>query len=148
MRLSPKSVFFGIVALGLPFSVALGWTLGTPDAAPPSATAPGGAGGFGTAPVQAASPASGAGTTWVPRAPQPVSVVESVAPSAPTSVAPSSAVPSAAASGSPGPTLTLPPVPTPTAILQPPSSPVATSASPSAEPSAESFRRRWLAERS
>ncbi|MEV4635998.1 hypothetical protein AB0J80_01470 [Actinoplanes sp. NPDC049548] len=133
MRLSPKSVFFGIVALGLPFAVAVGWTLGTPNAAPPSVSAPVGEGAFGAAPATATSPASGSLTSWTPRAPEPVSVVESVAPSSP-SVAPTSGVPSASASGSATPTLTMPPVPTPTSVFDPPSSPAATQTSADADP--------------
>ncbi|MEU8615323.1 hypothetical protein AB0C29_45810, partial [Actinoplanes sp. NPDC048791] len=38
------------MALGLPFAVTVGWTLGTPSPAPPPVSAPGGAGGIGAAP--------------------------------------------------------------------------------------------------
>lgn len=122
------------MALGLPFAVAVGWTLGTPGTAPPPVSAPDGAGAFGTAPLKATTPASGSITDWEPHATEPVSVVESVAPSAP-SVAPSSRVPSSSsASGSATPTLTMPPVPTPTSIVDPPSSPAATATSGDAGP--------------
>ncbi|MFI7596914.1 hypothetical protein [Actinoplanes sp. NPDC049681] len=126
-------MFFGLVSLGLPFAVAVGWTLGTPDTAPPAVSAPGGAGAFGAAPVKATTPASDSITQWPPHAPEPVSVVESVAPSSP-SVAPSSGVPSATASGSGAPTLTMPPVPTPTSIVDPPSSPAPAATSGDADP--------------
>ncbi|WP_306203996.1 hypothetical protein [Actinoplanes sp. RD1] len=126
MRFTPKSVFLGIVAVGLPFAVVTGWSLATPGT-PPSAVAqaPGGAGGLGAAPA-GRQPARTVTTpeTWSPRETRQVSVIESVAPSAPPAKAsptatgtPSSAPPtSPAADPDTGSTLTLPPVPTPTSI--------------------------------
>ena len=50
MRLSPKSIFFGLVSLGLPIAVTVGWILGEPATSQTSAAAtPGGAGGIGGA---------------------------------------------------------------------------------------------------
>jgi len=51
VRLTPKSLFFGLVSIGLPFAVALGWVLGeTTTVTPPAAATPDGFGGLGTAP--------------------------------------------------------------------------------------------------
>ncbi|WP_162181500.1 hypothetical protein [Actinoplanes friuliensis] len=137
MRLSPKPIFFGLVALGLPFAVTVGWTLGTPAPAPPAVSAPGGAGGIGIAPTKAAKPATGTVVDWSPPATRPVAVESSLPPSAvPVTVLPSAVTPSAVVSGSPSPTFTLlPPVPTPTAVVTTPPSPSPTGPSTSAEPS-------------
>lgn len=140
MRLSPKSVFFGIVAVGLPVALTVGWMLGTPAPARPVASAPGGAGGMGAAPQTAlvtSQPVTPVGYTSRP--PRP-GVSPSTAPStAPVSAAPPVSPPpmvAPAASSAPPPSLDLPPVPTPTQVIVPPDSPSATpSESPSAQPS-------------
>jgi hypothetical protein len=72
VRLSPKSIFLGIVALGLPITVTIGWTFGDPPAGP-SVPAPDGAGGIGGAPAQGTSVPSAAGG-WSTASPRPVSV--------------------------------------------------------------------------
>ncbi|MGA5303449.1 hypothetical protein ACPCHT_26225 [Nucisporomicrobium flavum] len=132
MRLTPRTVFLGLVALGLPFAVSVGWALGSPDEAPPAVSAPGGAGALGSAPVASAVPESVG--DWVPRAPKPVSVVKPVRPSASASAAPSSGTPSAPMSGSAAPSLTEPPVPTPASVFPTPPDPDATTAPTSATP--------------
>ena len=54
MRLSPKHIFLGIVAFGLPIALTTGWALGvpTPDG---GAGTPQGAAGIGAAPSAVAS---------------------------------------------------------------------------------------------
>lgn len=146
MRYSPRSIFFSVVALGLPFAVTVGWTIGTPAPAPPPVSAPGGAGGIGAAPARVTTPATSTVLDAPARPPKPVAVaVQSALPALPRTTtpgaAPSGAPPSAAVpSTSPEPTLTLlPPVPTPTSILTTPPSPSATVPSASAEPDASSL---------
>jgi hypothetical protein len=127
--LTPKYVFFGIVVLGLPLAVTVGWVLGTPSVAPIVASAPGGAGGMGAAPPRAESPQPGAADGYSSR-----SRPGSGPSAAPVSVPPVSAAPPAATAPATSPTvtrssppeLTLPPVPTPTDITVSPSSPSAT----------------------
>jgi hypothetical protein len=130
VRLSPKSIFFGIVSLGLPFAVTVGWTLGTPDVAQPVASAPGGAGGMGAAPVHAVPSQPVTAVEYSSNPPRPGSSPSAAAASAaPVSVPPpASAEPSTGTSATqpPLPVLTLPPVPTPTEVSAPPSSPSAT----------------------
>jgi hypothetical protein len=138
VRLSPKYVFSGIVAFGLPFAVTMGWLLGTPVEKPPVASAPGGAGGIGAAPErvvtsQPVTPADYASQPPLPGAPV------SPAPTTPASTAPLiTAGPSASGSppSSPPPVLDMPPVPTPTEIFDPPPDPSATpsDSAPMAEP--------------
>jgi hypothetical protein len=151
VRFSPRSIFLGVVALGLPFAVTVGWTIGAPSPVPPSVSAPGGLGGIGTAPSRATTAATSPVGDWSPRAPRPVSV-ESTLPGLPltTGTAPSGAVPSAVvSSGSPDPTLTLlPPVPTPTSVLTTPPSPSATVPSESAEPESPGLNAARLVRRS
>jgi hypothetical protein len=149
VRFSPRSIFFSVVALGLPFAVTVGWTLGTPSPAPPPVSAPGGAGGIGAAPPRATTTATSSVVDWSPRPPKPVAV-ESSLPGLPlatiTSAAPSGGVPSVIVpSGSPDPILTMPPVPTPTSVVITPPSPSATEPSSSAEqePPA-SLRHGWF----
>ena len=149
MRFSPRSIFFSVVALGLPFAVTVGWTLGTPTPAPPAVSAPGGAGGIGAAPPQATTvtTATTATTSPVldgsPRPAKPVAAaVESSLPGRPgpaarTRTAPSDSPPPVIvpSDDSPDPTLTLlPPVPTPTQIVTTPPSPSATEPYDSAAP--------------
>jgi len=50
VRLTPKSLFFGLVSIGLPFAVTLGWVLGETTTVTPPAATPDGFGGLGTAP--------------------------------------------------------------------------------------------------
>jgi hypothetical protein len=136
VRFSPRSIFFSVVALGLPFAVVVGWTLGTPAPAPPPVSAPGGAGGLGAAPPRATTPATSSVIDWSPRPPEPVAAESSLLGAPVASTAPSGSVPSVIiTSGSPDPTLTLlPPVPTPTSIITTPPAPSATVPSTSTEP--------------
>jgi hypothetical protein len=130
VRVSPKTIFFGLVALGLPFAVTMGWTLARPDVtSPPSAVAPAGAGGMGSAPTRAATTEP---ATPVDLGSQPPRVT-SPAPSA-SAGAPVTRPSSSSATGglpsltlSPLPPLTDPPVPTPTTVTSTPPSPSATS---------------------
>lgn len=150
MRLSPRSIFFSVVALGLPFAVTAGWAVGTPAPAPAPATDPAGAGGIGAAPPKATSttPTSSV-VDWRPRTPKPVATVQSALPSlsgesvavpAPSGAPPSIIVPS----GSADPPLTVPPAPTPTFVSATPPSPSATGPSRSAGPvTSPSARRAW-----
>lgn len=152
-RLSPKFIFVGLVALGLPFAVAVGWTLGTPvNATPPAVSAPGGSGSLGTAPAREARTAPvddpvGFESTTAPSTPASSSASPSATASAPAAAPSSSAAPTA---GSPVvtisglPPLTDPPVPTPTHVTDAPPSPSPTpSAAASGEPGSLSlFRER------
>ena len=129
MRLSPKSIFFGLIALGLPFAVTVGWALADPAVeVPPVAAAPAGAGGFGSAPAPAASTEPVTPVDYGTRAPR----VSVVAPSASISAPAASTAGSASPGGlpslslSPLPPLTDPPVPTPTTATSAPPSPSAT----------------------
>ncbi len=150
MWFSPRSIFFSVVALGLPFAVTVGWTVGTPAPAPPPVSAPDGAGGIGAAPRKFTAPATSPVLGGSTRPPKPVAV-ESSLPGLPGAAvsrgAPSGAPPSAAVpSGSVDPTLTLlPPVPTPTSIITTPPSPSATVPSASAEPETSGLRAARLA---
>ncbi len=136
LSLAPKPLFLGIVALGLPFAVTVGWALAEPAAPPPPppVAAPAGAGGIRPAPPRArAAPRtaidytartsrawSGAQGSRTGR----MSVRASASATARTPLLPL-----------PLPTLTDPPVPTPTAATSAPASPSATpSASPTPPP--------------
>lgn len=134
MRLSPKSVFFGIVAFGLPVAATIGWILGAPATQAPAAgraIGGAGAGGIGAAPAERVStskPVAATGTASQPASPSsaPVLILPS---SLPGSSAPVVPAPVASSSSAPPllPPLTLPPpVPTPTEIL-PPGDPAPTS---------------------
>ena len=72
VRLSPKSVFIGLVALGLPISMAIGWTLAPQTRRPAAVDTPArgglGAGGIGAAPGRVARPDP---VTAVEYSPQP-----------------------------------------------------------------------------
>jgi hypothetical protein len=133
VRLSPKSIFLGIVALGLPFSITVGWQLGTPEPARAPVSAPAGAGGIGAAPTRAAPSEPVTVVDWSSPEPRAITATSAppVAPSA--SATPSGAQPSVG-DVSPGslPTLTLPPVPTPTDATSAPPSPSATPSSSAA----------------
>lgn len=122
MRLSPKYVFFGILALGLPFAVTVGWTLGTPVPAPTAVGAPAGEGALGRAPARpTATAATGVdypsrtlrtSATAIPPSTAPVVLGPSSAPAATVTVPQPSLPP-----------LTDPPVPTPTTVTSAPPSP-------------------------
>jgi hypothetical protein len=148
VRLSPKSIFFGLVALGLPVAVTIGWQLATPATRSAAVGAPGGAGGLGDAPVHHPKPA------LVPASSSPVAPLPSVGASVSPSVAVSTPVgpvvtggltsaptgtpsaPPTEASQDPLPPLTMPPVPTPTEPDDPSSS---ASASASPTPTDDQF---------
>lgn len=131
MRLSPKYVFFGILALGLPFAVTVGWTLGTPVPAPTAAGVPAGEGSLGRPPARPT--ATAAGVDYPSRTLR--TSAAAVAPStAPVVLEPSSAPPATGTPPEPSmPPLTDPPVPTPTTVTSAPPSPSPTP-SDSAEP--------------
>jgi len=144
VRLSPKSIFIGLVALGLPIAVTVGWTLATPARKPVEVGAPAGTGGLGAggsdgigrAPRRAGIPQPPAEVRLTPRPAASAKLPPVTAPSGvprPTSAAPSAVEASAV---SLPPVLNEPPVPTPTEITEVPSGPAAPSASPSASPSA------------
>ena len=124
MRLSPRSVFFGLVSFGLPIAVTVGWVLGETEEKPVAERAPAGAGAFGTAPEQ-------------PHTSKPLTAVEwstpaTTAPRAAGTTTPSVAVTSGAVPPTPSPPiLSLPPVPTPTMVTSEPPSPSATPSSSS-----------------
>jgi hypothetical protein len=144
VRLSPKSIFFGLVAFGLPVSVAIGWTLATPPKGHAAVGASAGTGlGAGPNGVLGPAPRHGGGTqplTEVQYSPRPIrsAVLPPVAsaPSAaptPTTAPPIVVLPSVSSL----PTLDQPPVPTPTEITTTPSASTdpSTSTDPSAQPS-------------
>jgi len=146
VRVSPKTIFFGLVALGLPVSVAVGWTLATPARKPAHVGAPAGtgglgagagSGGIGTAPRRAGSQPL-TEVQFSPRPPAPSAVVPPVATAPSAAPSPTAAAASSAAvesSASPLPTLIDPPVPTPTEITVTPTVTDSPSADPSATPS-------------
>lgn len=130
--MSPKSLFLGIVAFGLPIAVTIGWTLGG-EPAPPAAPAPGGEGVIGTAPVHGTS-VPPVGDVWSPAAPRPVAVTTRVPTerrrSGPT------ARPSPTDRDLPDPTMTVRPAPTLTDASAEPTA-AATPEPTDAEPPAE-----------
>jgi len=139
VRLSPKSVFLSLVALGLPFAVTVGWQFASTPPAPAPISAPAGAGGIGAAPTHAVVSEPVTPVNWSPAARESVAATSAAPPGTPPpSVAVSStAQPSARTAPRPRlPVLTLPPVPTPIDFTSPPPSPSATpSASGVPEPS-------------
>lgn len=154
MRLSPKSIFFGLVALGLPVAVTIGWQLATPATRSAAIDAPGGAGGMGVAPARHFKPATPVvASSAAPVASATPSVIPSLAVSTPVgplasgplTAAPAStpSAPPTEASEDPLPPLTMPPVPTPT---EPDAPTPTTSASASPSPSDPDLiepRFRW-----
>ncbi|WP_433298568.1 hypothetical protein ACQP2F_43800 [Actinoplanes sp. CA-030573] len=136
MRLSPKSIFFGLVAFGLPISVAIGWTLATPPRRPASVGAPagvgglgtgGGSGAIGTAPRRDGGGGAGGSQplTEVQYSPRPAITSTAVPPAATApSAAPTATTvpPVVTVTESSLPPLDEPPVPTPTEITTVPSS--------------------------
>ncbi|GAA0418859.1 hypothetical protein Aca07nite_05600 [Actinoplanes capillaceus] len=142
MRLSPKSVFFALVVLGLPFAVVAGWALGAPVARQAGLGAPDGPGailgdgGLGAAPGGAAPTRDSAAgyTARPPRGtPDPVPSLSAPAAGPATVIATVTVVQSVPVPPveTTDPPLTAPPVPTPTQP-DPPPSPSATPSSPSA----------------
>jgi hypothetical protein len=138
VRLSPKFVFSGIVALGLPFAVTMGWLLGTPAQNLPAASAPGGAGGIGAAPEQVVTSQPVTPARYSSQPPRPGTAPSSLPTTAMSTAPLITASPSASGypSSSSPPMLNMPPVPTPTEILNPPPSPSATpsESAPTEEP--------------
>ncbi len=143
MRLSPKFVFLGIIAFGLPIALTTGWALGVPSA-PPRPIVPAGAGVIGTAPSVVSS--GPAGTVPVTPSSSPGGRTTRVRTDATVIVGPTSASPpvsstTGATAGAtvrpPRPTRTHrpPPVPTPTGTAGT-SPPAPTTPPPTADPSA------------
>jgi hypothetical protein len=141
VRLSPKSIFIGLVALGLPVSVAIGWIMATPTRGPAAVSIPG-IGGLGTA---AGNDAVGAAperalprpATTVKFSPQPARSAAVLLPATAPSAAPTATTlpPVTELPTSTLPTLDQPPVPTPTEIEVPPTGSTSASAAPSGQPS-------------
>lgn len=165
MRLSPKSVFLALVAVGLPFAAVAGWALGAPAAQPASLGATDslggvlGDGGLGPAPRDVTTSRNTVGyTARPPRAtagpvssqPVPVSGPSTVT----TTVTVVTSEPPSPVQTTDPPLLTLPPVPTPTFVTDPldpsttPPPPSATSEPfpvyPSDVTSEIRHHRRWL----
>ncbi|MEV6629872.1 hypothetical protein AB0M54_03855 [Actinoplanes sp. NPDC051470] len=149
MRLSPRSIFVGVIALGLPFALTVGWVLGGHHltSTPPATAGPGGSGLLGTAPARATDDSA---PRWLPGRYEnrPAAPAPSSAASAPAALALPVTPPSSGAETQAGPRggplttlptlppLTDPPVPTPTMVTSEPPPPSATpSSSPSATPS-------------
>lgn len=147
MRLSPKSIFFGLVAFGLP--VAVGWTLAGPPKRPSVTSLPTGTGGIGAAPGRTDPDEAVTDVRYQPRqnrnaspsavasgAPLPSLPAASTAPAVTPSAEPA---PTGSAVVDPLPELTAPPVPTPTEVTSEPSPPAPPPAEPSGtgEPSAQ-----------
>ena len=95
MRLSPKSLFLGLVSLGLPFAVTVGWLLAGPANPPHHPRAvPKGAGTLGAAPVHAATSEPVTPVDWSLRRripPAPTATTRSAAHGATPSAPPSAA---------------------------------------------------------
>jgi hypothetical protein len=129
VRLSPKSVFVGLIILGLPFALAVGWRLADHTTASAASPPPTGSGAFGAAPTRARTPASPSidKVDYWPEVTRPDSTGSSPTPAPrPTTTAPQ---PTAAVTTPAGqPTLGMPPVPTPTDVA------ASDSASPSPSP--------------
>ncbi|WP_412753211.1 hypothetical protein [Krasilnikovia sp. M28-CT-15] len=123
MRLSPKSIFFGVLVLGLPFALAAGWVLGTPAAQPAPASAPAGSGVLGAAPSRAAAPESVTALEWSPR---PVRTAAPTVSRTPRRTAVRATASRSASPGRVGPSRTPPPT-----SAKPSESPSAPSVSPS-----------------
>jgi hypothetical protein len=140
VRLSPKSVFLGIIAFGLPIALTTGWALGVPSA-PQRPVVPAGAGVIGPAPsVVTSVPVS---TVPVPRSSSGARTMR-VRTGATVVVAPTSA-PTPSTTGAtesatvrpPRPTRTHEPSPVPTRTdAAGTSPPTPTAPPPTADPSA------------
>ncbi|WP_127543623.1 hypothetical protein [Actinoplanes sp. OR16] len=127
--MSPKSLFFGLVIVGLPFAVVAGWALGAPAinaAALGLSGEPDGVGGLGAAPAPTSSTPVGGYTARPPRATSlpatstPPASAPSAAPAVTMTVTVVTSVPPPLVSASLPPLLTDPPVPTPTQITEDP----------------------------
>jgi hypothetical protein len=116
VRLSPKSIFLGIVVLGLPIVVTAGWLLGASDP-PSSSPRPGGATGFGTPSVNGISWGP-AGEAFSPAPPRPVAVQTRVPVG--KGRGERAVRPSATGRDLPDPTPTVRPVPSPTEVTAAP----------------------------
>jgi hypothetical protein len=136
VRFSPKSIFVGLLAVGLPVAIAIGWTLGGRAlvTGPAPAAAPGGSGALGTAPAPDTADATATRPVWLPGSydNRPGQPAASAVPSPP---GPGVAPPTSATTTTPrGPLITLttlppltdPPVPTPTMVTSEPPPPTAT----------------------
>lgn len=132
MRLSPKSVFVGLIIVGLPFALAVGWRLADHTPASAALRPPTGSGVFGAAPTQtraASSPSIDKVDYW-PEVTRPDATGSPSTPAPrPTTTAPHPTTAVTTPAGQP--TLAMPPVPTPTDVT-PSGSP---SPSPSPTPS-------------
>jgi hypothetical protein len=139
VRLSPKSIFFGLVAFGLPIAVVAGWTLAGPTKRPSAASLPSGAGGIGAAPERTGPDQPVNDVPYRGRPDRKPSPVASGAPlpslatasTAPTVTPSAGPAPTGTTEGTPLPELTDPPVPTPTEVTTEPSPPAPPTASPS-----------------
>jgi hypothetical protein len=129
VRLSPKSVFLGLIVLGLPFAMALGWRLADHPSTVAALRAPAGSGAFGAAPVQTrtarSAPIARADAWPAEQAPDPTGAAPTPEPHRTATIPPPAATET---TGATGPPLGLPPVPTPTDVTS-------SSASPSPSPS-------------
>ena len=139
MRLSPKSLFFGLLIVGLPFAVVAGWTLGAPTVRSAALGVTGdvdGTGGLGAAPVRKGSTPDPVLPPRAAKAPaDPVAAPPTPAGGVTTTVTVVASVPAPVATTTSPPQLTQPPVPTPTSIDNTPPVPTPTSESPSETPS-------------
>jgi hypothetical protein len=132
VRLSPKSVFFALVAIGLPFAVVTGWALGAPAGRQTTLGAAdidgsvNGDGGLGSAPggTTPARDGSDGYKTRPPRATADPVTSQPVPATGPSTVTAVVTVTRTAVPSSPvqpaDPQLTNPPVPTPTQVSSPP----------------------------
>lgn len=147
MRLSPKHVFAGIIAFGLPIALTTGWALGVP--APHRPMSPTGAGGIGTAPSAVSSvPVDGPPLSPRSAAPRPapartgdaVVVVVTSSASLPAESVPVGRPPGTVRPPRPTGSFAPPPVPTPT---DPTPTPTAepTDPAPTTDPSPSPNRR-------
>ncbi|MFC3992134.1 hypothetical protein [Actinoplanes siamensis] len=129
-------MFIGVLLIGLPFAVVVGWALGTPivrTVAAPETRGAGGSGALGVSPDPTET-STGGYATHAPRPAggdhSPIVVVNStvitktvtVAASPPPAAPPASTIP---------PIVSMPPVPTPTQITGPPEPTPTPSESPS-----------------
>jgi hypothetical protein len=144
--LSPKSLFFGLVVVGLPFAIVTGWALGAPVITPGAlgtASEPNGVGGLGAAPATSV-PDQGSAGGYTAHPPRATTAPGSSAPATATSAGPAvtmtvtvttSVPPPLVVTSSPPPLLTNPPVPTPTHIVDDPDPSDTPPAIPSETPS-------------
>jgi hypothetical protein len=143
--MSPRSLFLGIVMVGLPFAVTIGWSIGNPSDAPVTTVreSVGGAAKIGTAPTTVLSRSTApVADPWITRAPaRPVSVGTPVQSARPRSSA--SARPSISATAVPEPTLTVPPEATPTTTAPEPTATVTDPPTSEAPEEVGGLLQRW-----